>query len=100
MSQDPIVQDGSQDNTTLDGAKVGGTTSSGGGTTGQICTKTALYKATDGKILFIEFIEANTAFPPFPGGRGNKSCTWSRLSKTTDGARTSYESVLVEPGTL
>jgi hypothetical protein len=77
--------------------KGGGITS---GTTGAICTKTGLYKATDGKIEFIEYIDVNTAFPPYPGGNGKKSCTWTRLSVAADGNRTSYTAVMVEPGTI
>lgn len=82
---------------TLDSGK-GGTTS--GGSTGQTCTATGLYKATDGKIEFIEYIRKNTAFPPFPGGNGNKKCTWSALSPSSDGTRNSFTSVKVEAGTI
>lgn len=93
-----MSQNLSQD-TTLDSnltqEKVGSST----GTTGTTCTETSLYKATDGKIEFIEYIMAGTAFPPFPGGRGTKSCTWTRLSKAADGSKTSFDSVLVEAGT-
>lgn len=71
-----------------------------GGTTGTTCTKTSLYKSTDGKIEFIEYIAAGDIFPPFPGGRGTKSCTWTRLSVTSDGSRTSFTATKVEPGTL
>ena len=77
----------------------GGNTSTGG-STGTICTDTSLYKATDGKVEFIELIEAGQAFPPFPGGKGTKSCTWTRLSKTADGSKTSFTSVTVVAGTL
>ncbi|HKG48176.1 MAG TPA: hypothetical protein VKB02_15680 [Pyrinomonadaceae bacterium] len=76
--------------------KVGSST----GTTGSICTDTSLYKASDGKVQFIEYIPAGTAFPPFPGGKGTKSCTWTRLSLAADGDKASFDSVLVEAGTL
>lgn len=69
-------------------------------TTGQICPKTALYKSTDGKIEFTEFIMANTPFPPFPGGTGTKKGTWSRLSEAVDGAKSSVNAVKVQAGTL
>jgi hypothetical protein len=69
-------------------------------TTGQVCPKTALYKSTDGKIEFTEFIMANSLFPPFPGGTGTKKGTWTRLSLATDGAKTSADAVKVTAGTL
>ncbi len=81
---------------TLDGAKTGTTS---GGSTGQICTKSGLYKATDGKIEFIEYYAVNDVYHYFPSGNGNRKCTWTRLSKTTDGSRTSFESVKVVAGT-
>ena len=73
---------------------------SSSGNTGSTCMETSLYKASDGKVQFIEYIPAGTAFPPFPGGRGTKSCTWTRLSVAADGSKASFDSVLVEPGTL
>jgi hypothetical protein len=76
----------------------GGTTT--GGTTGGICPKTSLYKSTDGKIEFIEYIEVGSAFPPFPGGNGTKKCTWTRLSVASDGARSGFTATKVAPGTL
>ena len=74
----------------------------GGGTgaTGSICAKTSLYKATDGKIEFIEYVVAGTAFPPFPGGKGTKACTWTRLTLASDGSKESFMAVKVAPGTL
>ena len=48
----------------------GGGNTSTGGATGTTCTETSLYKATDGKVEFIELIEAGSAYPPFPGGKG------------------------------
>ena len=69
-------------------------------TTGQVCTKTGLYKSNDGKIEFIEYIALNSTFPPFPGGTGTKKCTWTRLSVTTDGTRSGFTSVMVDAGTI
>ena len=91
-----MSQNLSQESTNLTQERVGSST----GTTGTICGETSLYQATDGKMVFIEHIAAGTAFPPYPGGKGNKSCTWTRLSKAVDGGKTSFDSVLVEPGTL
>jgi hypothetical protein len=71
-----------------------------GGATGTICSDTSLYKANDGKIEFVELIQAGDAFPPFPGGTGKKSTTWVKLNKTTDGSKQSFEGVLVPAGTL
>lgn len=80
---------------TQDAFKVGNNTS-----TGSTCLETSLYKATDGKIEFIEYIAAGDAFPPFPGGNGTKKCTWTKLSKTSDGGKTSFTAVKVEAGTI
>jgi len=91
-----MSQNFSQDSTNLTQERVGSST----GTTGTICGETSLYQATDGKMVFIEHIPAGAAFPPYPGGKGTKSCTWTRLSKATDGSKTSFESVLVEAGTI
>jgi hypothetical protein len=83
---------------TQDAARGGNTTTSF--TTGQICPETSLYKSTDGKIEFVEYIEAQTAFPPFPGGNGTKKGTWTRLSLASDGGKTGFTSVKVVAGTL
>lgn len=82
---------------TQEAAKGGGTT---GGTTGYTCTKTGLYKANDGKIEFIEYIEVGEAFPPFPGGNGTKKCIWERLTVEADGEKTSFNAVKVEAGAI
>ena len=91
-----MSQNLTQDSNNLTQERVG----SSSGTTGSICTETSLYKSTDGKMVFIEHIPAGAAFPPYPGGKGTKSCTWTRLSKAVDGGSASFDSVLVEPGTL
>ena len=75
----------------------GGTTTF---TTGQNCPKSGLYKATDGKIEFIEYVTLNTAFPAFPGGTGTQKCTWTRLSKAADGGKARFEAVKVSAGTV
>ena len=69
-------------------------------TTGQVCPKSGLYKSTDGKIEFIEYIGLNDLFPPFPGGTGTKKGTWTRVTLATDGGKTSVDAVKVEAGTL
>jgi hypothetical protein len=78
----------------------GGGGNLGGSTTGTICPKSGLYKSTDGKIEFIEYIVAGAAFPNFPGGTGTKKGTWTKVSLATDGDRTSLEAVKVAAGTL
>ena len=82
---------------TADGTK---TSSTSGGSTGEICNDTSLYTASDKYMQFIEYIENGAVYPYFPGGNGNKKCTWSRLSLSTDGSKTSFTSVKVESGTL
>ena len=78
----------------------GGGGNLGGSTTGTTCTKTGLYKTTDGKIEFIEYIVAGAAFPNFPGGTGTKKGTWYLVTLAADGNRTSLEAVKVAAGTL
>lgn len=78
----------------------GGGGNLGGSTTGTICTQTGLYKTTDGKIEFIEYIVAGAAFPNFPGGTGTKKGTWTKVSLASDGSRTSLQAVKVQAGTL
>ena len=78
----------------------GGGGNLGGSTTGTICNKSGLYKTTDGKIEFIEYIVAGAAFPNFPGGTGTKKCTWNKVTLATDGSRTSVDAVKVEAGTV
>lgn len=78
----------------------GGGNTSTGFATGSVCTKSSLYKATDGKIEFIEYVPLNATFPPFPGGTGTKKCTWYRLSVSSDGSKTSFTAVKVAAGTL
>jgi hypothetical protein len=91
MSQEFL--NGSQD---LSGNK----TTTDSGKTGSVVLKNGLYKATDGKTEFIELLEQNQLFPPYPGGNGKSTCTWTRMSTATDGSRTSFQSVKVEAGTI
>lgn len=84
---------------TQDAAK-GGSGSTGSGATGAICTKSSLYKASDGKIEFVEYIGAGDTFPYFPGGSGTKKCTWTRLTIAADGGKASFTAVKVEAGTI
>lgn len=74
--------------------------SSGSYSTGAVCPKSGLYKTTDGKIEFIEYIAKDDTFPPFPGGNGNKKGTWTRMSVASDGGKTSFTAVKVAAGTL
>jgi hypothetical protein len=74
---------------------IGGST-----TTGSTCTKSGLYKATDGKIEMVVYIQANTQFPKFPGGDGSTNCTWTALSTSADGSRTGFTAVKVAAGTV
>jgi hypothetical protein len=46
------------------------------GATGTICQKDGLYKASDRRAQYLELIIAGSPFPNFPGGKGNKTCTW------------------------
>jgi len=68
-------------------------------TTGQVCPKSGLWKSTDGKIEFMEYIVMNALFPPFPGGTGTKKGTWTRVTLATDGNKTSVDAVKVQAGT-
>lgn len=71
----------------------------GGGTgfvTGTICTDTNLYKCTDNKVVYIEYVAAGTAFPKFPGGNGKGSATWFKITLATDGDQTSFRSVTAD----
>jgi hypothetical protein len=70
------------------------------GATGQACLKTGLYKATDGKIEFIEYYSVDDVFRHFPGGNGTKKCTWTKLSVASDGNKTGFTAVKVEAGAI
>ena len=68
----------------------------GGGSgfaTGTICTDTNLYKCTDNKVEYIEYIAAGTAFPNFPGGNGKSKATWYKMTVTTDGGKADFQAV-------
>jgi hypothetical protein len=71
-----------------------------GGTTGSLCGKTGLYKASDGKITSVLLIRKGDAFPPFVGASGTTKTTWYAVTDTADGSRTSFESVTVAAGTI
>lgn len=72
---------------------------SGGGATGTTCTKTGLYKASDGKITSVLLIKRNDPFPPFVGASGTTKTTWYAVTESSDGSRTGFESVTVAAGT-
>lgn len=73
---------------------------SGGGASGSICTRTALYKASDGKITSVLMIKKGDPFPKFVGGTGTTSTTWTAVTTTSDGNRGSFESVNVAAGSI
>lgn len=81
-------------------------TAGGGGntttsfSTGSICPKTGLWKTSDGKIQVIEFYSAGEAFRNSPSGNGTKKCSWTRITVTSDGGKTSFDGVMVEAGTV
>jgi hypothetical protein len=77
--------------------KVGGNSPGG---TGTLCTDTSLYKTTDNKVEYIEHISAGDLFPNFPGGNGKGKCVWTKLTLAADGARTGFDAVKVDAGTL
>jgi len=70
------------------------------GASGTTCSKTGLYKATDGKMEFVELIRRGSIFPKFPGGNGTTNTTWTAVSESADGSRTSFTAVKVSAGTL
>ena len=73
--------------------KVGGNSPGG---TGTVCTDTNLYKTTDNKVEYIEYIAAGDLFPNFPGGNGKGKCVWTKITLATDGARKSFDAVKVD----
>lgn len=93
MSQD---QDKSQDMSqgSAAAAAPGGSTS-----TGATCTSTGLYRATDGRIEFVRLIKAGEKYPPFPGGTGTTSTSWTKSTTASDGNRTGFTAVKVAAGT-
>ena len=66
--------------------------------TGTICNETSLYKCTDNRMQFIELVEVGAPFPPYPGGKGTSKATWYRLTKSGDGAKAGFTSVVVVEG--
>ena len=75
----------------------GGSTTTG--TTGGTCSVSGLYKATDGRIEFIQPFVVGDKFFAFPGGNGKSKCTWTLMSKSTDN-RTSFTAVKVAAGSV
>jgi hypothetical protein len=70
--------------------------SGNGFATGATCTDTNLYKCTDNRVEYIEYIAAGDKFPNFPGGNSKGSATWFPLTVATDGNRQSFEAVKVD----
>ena len=75
----------------------GGGTTTTKGTTGGTCSVSGLYKATDGRIEFIQPFVVGDKFFAFPGGTGKTKCTWTLMSKSVDN-RTSFTAVKVAAG--
>lgn len=71
-----------------------------GGATGTTCSKTGLYKASDGKITSVLMIRRGDAFPPFIGATGTTKTTWYAVTEGSDGSRTSFESVTATTGSV
>ena len=66
-------------------------TSGNGFTSGANCTDTNLYKCTDNKVEYIEYIGAGDVFPNFPGGNGKGKAVWFKITLATDGHRTTFD---------
>lgn len=65
--------------------------------TGTICTKTGSYKTSN---KYMDTIVVVAKGDPFPAGTDGAKTTWTALSSSTDGSKTSFESVKVSAGTL
>lgn len=79
---------------TQENQRIGGTT---GYASGTICPKTGSYKSSN---KYMDTIVAVAKGDPFPAGTDGGKTTWVALSTSTDGSRTSFESVKVNAGTL
>jgi hypothetical protein len=77
--------------------RIGSTTTTG--TTGGTCSVSGFYKATDGKIEFIQPFVVGDKFFAFPGGNAKTKCTWTLMSKSVDN-RTTFTAVKVAAGTI
>jgi hypothetical protein len=69
------------------------------GATGGTCTVSGLYRATDGRIEFIQPFVVGDKFFAFPGGTAKAKCTWTLMSKSADN-RTTFNAVKVSAGSL
>ena len=78
--------------------KDGGTTTTKG-STGGTCLQSGLYKASDGRMEFIQYFSVGDKFFPFPGGNAKSKCTWTLMSKSTDD-RDSFTAVKVAAGSV
>ena len=70
------------------------------GATGATCTVSGLYKTTDGRIEFVQPFVVGDKFFAFPGGTAKEKCTWTLMSKASDGNRTSFNAVKVAAGSI
>lgn len=73
---------------------------SGGGASGTVCTKTGLYKASDGKITSVLLVKKNDTFPNFVGSSGTTRTTWYAVTESSDGSRSGFQSVTAEAGAI
>ena len=69
------------------------------GGSGTICSKTGLYKASDGRIEFVIMVEAGKPYPAFPGGSAAASTAWSKVG-TTDSSRQGFEAIAAPDGSV
>lgn len=69
-------------------------------TSGTTCPRTGLYKASDGKMEFVELVRKGDPFPKYPGGTGTNTAYWTAVTEATDGNKTSYDAVKVSAGTI
>lgn len=89
----------SQDSEDLAGGGNNGGKTVVSGQTGTVCTRTGLYKATDGKTAVIEVYEQGQLYLAYPGGNGKTKCTWTSLSVAEGDSNSGFRSVLVPAGT-
>jgi hypothetical protein len=82
-------------NVAAPGGGGGGTTT---GVSGGTCAVSGLYKASDGRIEFIQPFVVGDKFHNFPGGTAKAKCTWTLMSRSSDGNRGNFTAVKVAAG--
>ena len=73
---------------------------SGGGASGTICARTALYKASDGKITSVLMIKKGDPYPNFVGATGTTRTTWTAVTESSDGSRSGFQAVTAPAGSV